>query len=688
VQSDASKCRSAPFLFLISALFFLFNRITCMFRKITTKKSFRSLIWLTVTLSLTACGKADSLRINLKIPGTSSLTAPEFPAGLDWLNTDHPLKLKELQGKIILLDFWTYCCINCIHIIPDLKRLEAEYPNELIVIGVHSAKFTEEGQTENIRQAIMRYQIEHPVINDRNFAVWQSYGAQAWPTVVLIDPNGKIASTHSGEGVYASFREPIRNMISEFDAKGSLNRQPLNLSLESTKEDEHYLAYPGKVLADPDGGRLFISDQNHNRIVVCKLVDGEITDLIGSGDSGFQDGSFNDAMFNHPQGMALVRDKLYIADTENHVVREVDLTTREVATLSGNGKQASGWALNGGIGKDVSLSSPWDLAYRDGMLYVAMAGTHQIWIIRLADGYAAPFAGSGREGLQDGDKARAALAQPSGLIILGDRLYFADSEVSAIRYVELTSGGRVGTIVGEDLFEFGDSDGKGDEVRLQHPLGVTTDGNLLYVADTYNNKIKVIDPNPQICSNYCGNVGGFRDGDFKQAQFYEPGGICYTKGKLYIADTNNHRIRVIDLNSSEVTTLDVHGAAEVTNIDSLVTLPQQRCAKGPVKIHIMLNLPVGAHLNQESDVNIQLFQNAGVLSANPSNYSFPASGGNAFDVPVVLTVGKTNLSINIEYTYCTDSNTALCYRGHSRTSIPVLVEDSAIADSIDIVLQP
>ncbi|HEX2869201.1 MAG TPA: thioredoxin-like domain-containing protein [Ignavibacteriales bacterium] len=128
--------------------------------------------------------------------------APEFPDGLDWLNVDHPIKLSDLRGKVVLLDFWTFCCINCMHIIPDLKKLEAKYPGELAVIGVHSAKFLSEQETGNIRQAILRYDIEHPVVNDKDFKIWTSYGANAWPTVVLIDPRGDVVGHHSGEGVY------------------------------------------------------------------------------------------------------------------------------------------------------------------------------------------------------------------------------------------------------------------------------------------------------------------------------------------------------------------------------------------------------------------------------------------------------------------------------------------------------
>src|SRR5579859_4163026 len=191
------------------------------------------------------------------------VAAPEFPTGLQWLNTDRPLTLKELRGKVVVIDFWTYCCINCMHIIPDLKKLEAKYRKELVVIGVHSAKFTNEKDTENIRQAIRRYEIEHPVINDKDLAVWNLYGANSWPTVLLIDPDGNVVGGKGGEGIFEPFDQAIAAVIKEFDAKGKINREPLKLSLEKDRAAKTVLSYPGKIAADPKGERLFISDSDN-----------------------------------------------------------------------------------------------------------------------------------------------------------------------------------------------------------------------------------------------------------------------------------------------------------------------------------------------------------------------------------------------------------------------------------------
>ena len=312
----------------------------------------------------------------------SPVHAPEIPPHLSWLNTDQPLSLAQLKGKIVLLDFWTFCCINCMHIIPDLKKLEAKYPEELVVIGVHSAKFTNERETESIRQAILRYEIKHPVVNDRNFEVWNEYGVHAWPTLVLINPNGRVIGTHSGEDIFDLFDQVIGQAVAYFDRKGELKRGPLKMALEEAKQPNTLLAYPGKISADPKKNRLAISDSNHNRILLTD-PDGRILEVIGSGRIGAEDGSFEEAEFDHPQGTFIEGDIVYIADTGNHLVRVADLAKREVKTLLGTGQRARGFNQKG-KGTDVALNSPWDLLVHEGKLYIAMAGPHQLWVADLA----------------------------------------------------------------------------------------------------------------------------------------------------------------------------------------------------------------------------------------------------------------------------------------------------------------
>ncbi|HVG38498.1 MAG TPA: thioredoxin-like domain-containing protein, partial [Pyrinomonadaceae bacterium] len=446
--------------------------------------------------------------------------AAELSGGRGWLNTDKPLSLAALKGKVVLLDFWTYGCINCIHIIPDLKRLEAKYPNQLVVIGVHSAKFVNERETENIRRIVLRYGIEHPVVNDADFTIWKAYGVRAWPTRILIDPAGYVFGGTSGEGNYEVFDETIGRLAEEFRQRGELNEQPLALALERAKTGDLPLAFPGKVLADAPRDRLFIADSNHNRIVVTKL-DGTLVEVIGAGAAGAIDGPFQTATFNQPQGLILDGENtLYVADTANHLIRRVDLKARTVQTAAGTGVQANNIGDHGGAAREVALSSPWDLQLVGRTLYIAMAGPHQIWQLELDKNQVGVFAGTGREARKDGPRGEAGFAQPSGLASDERALYVADSESNIIRRIDLTSG-EVRTLAGGDLFDFGDIDGLGDKVRLQHPLGVVVEGNKVFIADTYNHKIKQLNPGEKSVQTFAGTgKPGQIDGE-RSATFYE-----------------------------------------------------------------------------------------------------------------------------------------------------------------------
>ncbi|MFQ5957364.1 MAG: thioredoxin-like domain-containing protein [Candidatus Brocadiales bacterium] len=485
----------------------------------------------------------------------TKMKAPEFPEGMEWLNTGgEPIRLADLRGKMVLLDFWTYCCINCMHVIPDLKKLEAKYPNNLVVIGVHSAKFINEQVTENIKQAILRYEIEHPVVNDSEFSIWTTYGIRAWPTLVLIDPDGNVVAGYSGEGNYEEIDRQIDGYVKWFRQKNQLNETPFTTTLEKQRLGPSPLSFPGKILADPNNDKLFISDSGHNRIVITRR-DGQVLDIAGSGEAGARDGSFENASFFHPQGMALDGDTLYVADTENHLIRRLDLKSRTVTTIAGTGEQGSFLSM-GGLGTKASLSSPWDLTLIRNKLYIAMAGVHQIWVMDLTNTLIKPYAGSGREGIRDGSLDSSEWAQPSGITFSGHKLYVADSETSSVREIDIDANW-VRTIVGRGLFIFGDKDGKKNDVRLQHPLGVLHHNGLLYVADTYNHKIKAVDPAESTSKTFLGSGSpGRKDGE--GSEFYEPGGLDFVDGRFFIADTNNHAIRVADL-AGNVTTLTLEG---------------------------------------------------------------------------------------------------------------------------------
>lgn len=631
------------------------------------------------------------------------MRAPELAGGRGWLNTDKPLSLAALKGKIVLLDFWTYGCVNCMHIIPDLKRLEHKYARQLVVIGVHSAKFENEKDTDNIRRIILRYEIEHPVYNDANFTVWRSYGVNAWPTQMLIDPEGYIIGGVSGEGNYDLIDRAVAAGIEDFRKRGKLNEEPLKLVLERAKIGDLPLAFPGKVLADAPGGRLFIADSNHNRIVVTSL-DGSLLETIGSGERGRIDGAFDQASFFRPQGLALDGNSLYIADTENHLLRRADLKARSVETSAGTGEQSHEY-FKTGKALTVGLNSPWDLQLLGRTLYIAMAGPHQIWKMDLDSNEVSTFAGSGREARKDGSLLDAAFAQPSGITTDGKNLYTADSEANIIRNIELESN-RVRTLVGGDLFDFGDVDGSGNDVRLQHPLGVFALGGKILIADTYNHKIKELDPQSRRVKTLLG-TGKPGQADGKAPSFYEPAGISAANNNLYIADTNNHAIRVVDLKTKSTSTLQIKGlqppsvsalapngevAAEPNGQE--IKLPSQAVrASGEAALVLNLDLPAGYHLNPAAPQRYQVSVERGLqqlsLNANPApsaadqqkeisqstkNIQLPLR------VPLrTLEPGEAELRIQFTVIYCREDNTGTC---HIKTLVwhaPVEVTNRAAA---------
>jgi thiol-disulfide isomerase/thioredoxin len=623
--------------------------------------------------------------LEMSIQEKGRLRAPELKGGRGWLNTDKPLTLAALKGKVVLLDFWTYGCINCMHIIPDLKKLEHKYANQLVVIGVHSAKFENEKETENIRRIILRYEIEHPVYNDAEFAVWRSYTVNAWPTQILIDPAGYIVGGLSGEGQYDVLDQAVGKIVADFRKRGELNEEPLQLSLERAKVGDLPLAFPGKVLADGAGDRLFIADSDHNRIVVTKL-DGTLLETIGSGERGATDGSFAKASLYRPQGMALDGDSLFVADTENHLIRRIDLKAGTVETVAGTGQQSQE-RFQTGPARNVALNSPWDLQLVGRTLYIAMAGPHQIWQLDLDKNVVSTFAGSGREARKDGSLLEAGFAQPSGITSDGQALYTADSEANIIRSIDLSKS-QVHTVVGGDLFDFGDKDGFGDQVRLQHPLGILALNNKILIADTYNHKIKELDPKGRSVKTLFG-TGKPGQADGRSASFYEPGGLSVANGKLYIADTNNHAIRVVDLKTKETATLRIKGlqpppspptpmtsandAAE-PNATEIKLPPQLIRARSKGFLTVNVDLPAGYHLNSAASQRYRVSVENGPQQLGLWSPTETGTIGRDRDVhksdknlklPLRLEInafdaGQAELRVQLTLFYCREDNTGTC----------------------------
>ncbi|MFT2010807.1 thioredoxin-like domain-containing protein [Pontibacter sp. 13R65] len=462
---------------------------------------------------------------------TGRVNAPELNTHFGWLNTDTNWSIRDFRGKIVLLDFWTFGCINCQHIVPDLRRLEQEFADVLVVIGVHSAKFDAEKSNETILQAIRKFGVEHPVVNDADYYLWNQYGIRAWPTVVLIDPNGKVIGQHAGEGVYEKVQPYIQKMKEEFAE--DLNKVPFGFHGEHSQSTAA-LAFPSKLISDEDGN-IYLSDSGNNCILKLNQQ-GQVLETIGSSEAGFQNGDFASATFQEPHGLALHGQTLYIADTKNNAIRKADLQQKQVSTVAGTGELGY-YFFEDQVGVPVNPNSPWDLLLVGNNLFIANAGNHQILRMDLATEKVYRFAGSGREALTDGLLLEAAFNQPSGLAIYGEVLYIADAEASAIRTLHLKSG-MVLTLVGRGLFDFGDVDGTVDDALLQHCVGVEVIDSNIYIADTYNGKVKVLDLERN-------RVSTLADG------FSEPNDIMFLAGKLWVTSTNSHQLFKVDLHSGE-----------------------------------------------------------------------------------------------------------------------------------------
>ncbi len=614
--------------------------------------------------------------------------APELRPDFAWLNTDRPLTFaKELKGQVVLLDFWTYCCINCMHVLPDLAYLEEKYRNEpFLVIGVHSAKFANESHRQTVRAAISRYEIRHPVIVDEQMSLWNEYTVRSWPTLVLVGLDRRIIGAVAGEGNREALDQAIGRALEEGRAAGTLAAGPLTLVRAQSVRAASGLAFPGKVLADPKGKRLFIADSNHNRIVIATLPDSRgrstLVRAVGTGSVGREDGAAGAATFHHPQGLAMMGATLLVADTENHLIRAVDLETWEVRTVAGTGSQGCDRA-GGKLGTKQALSSPWDLAVEGSTCYIAMAGTHQIWRLDLPMGLCRAFAGSGRENIVDGPVEAAALAQPSGLALLGNHLYFADSEVSAVRRIDLAAE-RVETLVGRGLFDFGDVDGELAAARLQHPLGVAIGGKKILVADTYNHKIKELDPEGSRIRTLLGTGKPGADSEGRLALF-EPGGLHAAEGILYVADSNNHRVVRVDLSDlawSEVTIegleapdaaragAGVAGVGEGDGAAVSVVAQAKLRADSATEWKVKVRLPEGAHVSEEAPASVRVSRGGSVLLQRTM---LGATWPLAFELPAQPR-GAADLHVQVSFAYCNEG-AGVCVPANPSWSVPVSFED-------------
>lgn len=568
--------------------------------------------------------------------------APPLGEGKPWLNVSRPLSsATDLVGKLVLLDFWTSCCINCMHVLPDLAWLEERFRGEpFVVVGVHTSKFANERDVERVREAVLRESIAHPVVLDGDFDIWKRYGVRAWPTLVLVGPDGHVLAQLSGEGQRAVLDALIEAALEHYHAlPGAFETSPLPMRLERQRELPRELRFPGKLLADASRDRLWIADSGHQRVLELDL-EGRFLRQFGSGMPGLEDGDASEARFHGPQGLARIEDALYVADTRNHALRRIDLRTGSVETVAGNGRQ--GYERARALpARSASLNSPWDLCAVDGELWIAMAGLHQVWSYDPRSESVRPLVGDGAELRRDGAFELAALAQPSGLARLARRVLVADSESSSVRALDIDTR-RATTLAGgasepRDLFHYGDEEGAGLGRRFQHPLAIACDPDadaeraLAYVADSFNHQIKLLDPDSGTVSRYAGSTeAGWSDGECERARFCEPGGLSLAGERLYVADTGNHIVRVIDLVEHTVRTLpltDVPVPLETREMppeaEPLPRLPQtiahpqlrRRLASGACELVLRVPLASGEELAPGAPSQFRALREGGLVAA-------------------------------------------------------------------------
>jgi hypothetical protein len=461
--------------------------------------------------------------------------AAEFPTDLEWVNTDTPPRIADLRGRVTLLWFWSHDAVNCWNLMPDLRRLADKYHDGLSVIGVHCPKYPQQCAGDAVLSAVNRHRLRHVVANDVDFRVWQAYGVSAWPSMALVDAEGRMAALLAGEGRHDEIDARIGQLLDEAALHDLRVYEPTPPTLRA--EPRSALAFPGKLLAA--GKFLYVADSGHHRILECTYA-GRVLRSFGSGNAGYGDGSAAHACFDDPQGLAIWRDGLYVADRGNHSVRRIDLGDGTVETVLGVGRAGRSRPNGTDAARDTALNTPLDLAVIADHLFVAVAGQNQIWQLDLSASTVSVLAGSGELGLIDGIATQARLAQPSGLAAIGRHLLVADAAASAIRWIAVD--GHVETLAGKGLYEFGDATGARADVRLQNPLAVAADAQgTIYVADSYNHSIKLLNR---------------KSGDALPLntpyRLQEPQGLSLVGNQLWIANTNLHEIACMDLSSRVV----------------------------------------------------------------------------------------------------------------------------------------
>ncbi|MFE7540055.1 NHL domain-containing thioredoxin family protein [Streptomyces platensis] len=582
--------------------------------------------------------------------------APELTGKGGWLNTGNKdLTLSDLRGRIVVLDFWTFCCVNCLHVLDELRELEERHRDTVVIIGVHSPKFVHEAEHQAVVDAVERYGVEHPVLDDPELTTWKQYAVRAWPTLVVIDPEGYVVAQHAGEGHAHAIEKLVEELEAEHEAKGTLHRgDGPYVPPEPVATD---LRFPGKAVRLPGGGFL-VSDTTRHQLVELAADGEQVLRRIGTGERGLTPDTFNE-----PQGLALLPDgKVAVADTVNHAIRVLDLDSGALETVAGTGKQWWQGSPTSGPAREVDLSSPWDLAWWQDRLWIAMAGVHQLWTYDPAAGTVEVAAGTTNEGLVDGPAAEAWFAQPSGLAAAGDRLWIADSETSAVRWAEPAEAGAgyvIRTAVGTGLFDFGHRDGAADQALLQHPLGVTAlpDGSVA-IADTYNHALRRFDPASGEVTTLAKDLR-------------EPSDAVLVDGDLVVVESARHRLTRLRL------------PEEAIRVDSVAHRTQRAAtevAPGALRLEVVFQAPAGQKLDIRYGPSTRL-----LVSATPPELLADGAGaGTDLTRDLVLADGMTEgvLHVSAMAASCDDApdiEYPACHVHQQDWGVPVEIAEGGVA---------
>ncbi|KAL6423694.1 hypothetical protein ACFW04_010296 [Cataglyphis niger] len=638
----------------------------------------------------------------------SGVEIQDFAKGLEWYNVSEGLSFAQhLKKKIVLLDFFTYCCINCMHVLGELEEVEKKISIDdgLVVIGIHSAKFTNERSSKNVLSAVQRYNIAHPVVNDVTLKMWYNMGITCWPSLVMLGPSGQPLAVFVGEDHKDEILLYAKVMIAYFRSINQISNHtlPIKSANHLLPVFKDGLLFPGKLITFfcEQGTKLIISDSGNNRIIIAN-EHGEVENYIGGCNQGFKDGNFKNARFNSPQGICKLNNTFYVADSNNHAIRKIDLIDETVSTIAGLGLK--GHDRHGGKHSiNQLLSSPWDVAIyhheseynKVPILLIAMAGTHQIWALFLEDtiwwkekrypaGTCIAIVGTGQEQNRNNTYPHAAgLAQPSGIAVAQEEkiAFFADSESSTIRQLHLDNG-QVSAVCGGDknpanLHAFGDVDGKKYSAKLQHPLGIAWDWltKRIFIADTYNHKIKTVDP----ATGYCKTLFGAGKPDHAFS-FNEPSGLAISLNckVLYVADTNNHAVKIIDLKNEKISTMVISRPSDSNENNDKIFIFDTSINTHGGELNILFNIVFSNDLKLNVDApqewHVSLPVNTWTAICSTGGLSTPVS----VKLPADEAQNQLRVTINImacTVDTCIPLKLSVLFNVHRRTDAPMIVTE-------------